>query len=354
MTLAFAACEKEAENTDNKPNTEQPGDEPEQPGDEPEQPGDEPEVKAPVLTLTSEATMEFETAGGLGEITYTLENPEEGVVLTATTEADWITNIVTNISTKVLFTVATNKGEARESKVVVAYGEQSFEVVVKQAENPVKDPILTLTSEATMEFAAEGGAGEITYTLQNPREGMQVTASSAAAWITSIAAGEKVTFTVERNSGEAREDKIKVAYGAKSFEVVVKQAEGEPEDENYDPNNVVLTTIGEIVYGRWVTEIPLSDSRGKNSVTLVLMPESVVNGYPVVAEYPTWQSDPGFITQVTHFSFKNNSLMVDGTTYKNDDIAYNPKPTFTITEDGTITLTFTVGGSARTFTYYKE
>lgn len=315
---------------------------------------DEPEVKEPVLTLTSDTTMEFAAEGGLGEIAYTLENPAEGVELTATTEADWITGIATSISTKVLFTVEANKGEARETKITVAYGEQSFEVVIKQAENPVKEPVLTLTSAATMEFTAEGGAGEITYTLENAREGVELTAACEAAWITDVATGEKVTFAVEANKGEARETKITVTYGAMSFEVDVKQAKGEPEDDNYDPNNVTLTTMGEITYGTWVTEIPLSDSRGKNSVTLVLYPDAVVDGYPVAGEYPTWQSDPSYVMKATHFSFKKNSLMVDGTKYSNNDIAYTPKPACTVTEDGTITLTFTVGDDARTFTYYRE
>lgn len=384
MTLVFAACEKGTDDTDNKPNTEQPSDQPEQPGDEPEQPGDEPEqpeqpgdepeqpgdepgdepgtgdepeVKDPVLTLTSNATMEFVVEGGMGEITYTLENPAEGVAVEAETEADWITGLTTAINTKVLFTVTANKGEAREAVITVAYGEQSFEVAVKQAENPVKDPVLTLTSDATMEFAAEGGAGEIAYTLENPAEGVVLTATCEATWVTDIVAAEKVTFVVAKNNAEAREATITVAYGAKSFTVAVKQAEGEPEeeeDENYDPTNVVLTTIGEIVYGTYVTEIPFSDSRGKNSVTLVLYPDSVVDGYPEAAEYPTWQSDPSYVLKETHFSFKKNSLMVDGTKYSNNVIADPPKPTCNVAEDGTITLTFTVGGEARTFTYYKK
>ena len=96
-----------------------------------EQNEEEPKVETPVLALTSEATMEFAAEGGEGEITYTLQNAEEGVELTATTAAEWITDVA--VAESVTFTVAANEGDAREVEIVVAYGEQSFDVVVKQA-----------------------------------------------------------------------------------------------------------------------------------------------------------------------------------------------------------------------------
>ena len=100
---------------------------------------------------------------------------------------------------------------------------------------------LTLTSEATMEFTAEGGEGTITYTA----EMVEVTRESPvpkpevecnAEWITLQSADfEECSFAVLANDGEARETKIVVKYVDKSFEVVVKQAakeneEPEPED----------------------------------------------------------------------------------------------------------------------------
>lgn len=96
-----------------------------------EQNEEEPKVETPMLALTSEATMEFAPEGGEGEITYTLQNAEEGVKLTATTAAEWITDVA--VAESVTFTVAANEGDAREVEIVVAYGEQSFDVVVKQA-----------------------------------------------------------------------------------------------------------------------------------------------------------------------------------------------------------------------------
>ena len=113
LPLAFAACEETPEPTPNQ--------------------------KEAVLTLTSEAVLNFDAEGGEAEITYTLENAVEGTELTASCEANWVEAVAGD---KVRVTVAANEGEAREAKVVVAYGNKSFEVAVKQAakaEAPAKE-----------------------------------------------------------------------------------------------------------------------------------------------------------------------------------------------------------------------
>ena len=98
----------------------------------------------------------------------------------------------------------------------------------------VKDPVLTLTSESTLEFTAEGGEGVINYTLDNAVEDVVVEATCAAEWVVDLAVGDSVTFTVVANDvEEARETKVVVAYGDLSFEVALKQVakEVEPEPE---------------------------------------------------------------------------------------------------------------------------
>ena len=115
LPLAFAACEE-------TPNEVE-----------------KPVEKSPVLTLTSDAVLNFEAEGGEAEITYTLENAVEGTELTATCEADWVEAAAGD---KVRVTVAANEGDARETKIVVAYGDKNFEVAVKQvakAEAPAKE-----------------------------------------------------------------------------------------------------------------------------------------------------------------------------------------------------------------------
>ena len=208
LPLVFAACDE-------------PVDEPVNP-----QPGDEAKTK---LTLTSDATMEFTAIGGEGVITYTLENAVEGTELTATCEADWVLDLA--VAETVTFTVPENEAtEARESKVVVAYGELSFEVAVKQAgknEAP-KAPEFNLTSDEVMEFTQDNAYGLITFDIVNPVAGASVTAKSNAAWVKNFAvrqANGEIAFEVEANTGAAREAEITATYGMLEFKVTVKQAE---------------------------------------------------------------------------------------------------------------------------------
>ena len=305
-------------------------------------------VKEPVLTLTSEATMEFAVEGGFGQISYTLENAVEGVELTATTEAEWISGLVASGGDKVLFTVAANDGEAREAKIAVAYGDLGFEVTVKQAERPRRDPVLTLLSEATMEFSVEGGNGEISYDLENAREEIVLTATCEAEWITDLVAGDKVTFCVAANEGEAREAKIAVAYGDLGFEVTVKQA---AKEQGEDDGVKIMTSMSEATaLDNWTHYCVLSDDSGNNSVKLVVDNTAVENGAIVVGEYPTWQSSPSYILKNTHFSFVDKSLTINGTTYANSTIT---KGYMVVTEEEVV-INFTINDTDNyTFKYTK-
>ena len=203
LPLVFAACEPTEEPT--------------------------PEVKEPKLTLTSFDEINFEAEGGQGTITYTLENAVEGTELTATCEAEWVTNVTAAES--VTFTVEANEeSEGRETKVVVAYGELSFEVAVKQAgkaEAP-KTPEFNLTSEEVMEFGQDGAYGLISFEIVNPVAGANVTAKSNATWVKNFAvrqADGEIAFEVEANTGAAREAKVTATYGMLEINVTIKQAE---------------------------------------------------------------------------------------------------------------------------------
>ena len=122
LPLVFAACEPE-------------------PAPQPE-----PEKEyAAELTLTSEATLEFPAEGGEGVITYTAnmvevtrESPIPQPEVEATCEADWVTDLV--VAENITFKVAANEADARETKVVVTYGDKSFEVAVKQAAKQNEEP----------------------------------------------------------------------------------------------------------------------------------------------------------------------------------------------------------------------
>lgn len=213
LPMVFAACE-------GAPVDEPTG--PQNPG------GDEPTEIDAVLTLTSSATMEFGAEGGNGEISYTLENPAEGVTIDVACDSIWV--LVNDPAETITFSVEKNEGEAREAKITVSYATKSFEVTVKQAakgENPAPVvPALTLTSEDTMTFDCKLQEGVIAYTLENPIQGQEVKAKSNVDWISSFIVREaEISFVVAANGGDAREGKITVEYGILNFEVTVKQSE---------------------------------------------------------------------------------------------------------------------------------
>ena len=88
----------------------------------------------------------------------------------------------------------------------------------------VEEPKLSLTSEATLSFSEEGGEGVITYTLENKKEDVELSATCEADWVSAPVVGETITFTVSANEGEARQTKIVVSYETQTFEVAIAQA----------------------------------------------------------------------------------------------------------------------------------
>ena len=192
------------------------------------------EPKLPTLTVTSALEVEVEAEGGTQMITYTLVNAPEGATVSATCEAQWITDLT--VASSIIYEVAANEGEAREATIVVSYEEQSFNVVVKQAAKPASTALrFEVTAESTIEFDCNAFSGSIGYILENPIEGVEVVAVSNQDWVevTAIADGA-IDFTAQANEGRAREATITVSYGILDPVVItLKQA------QYIDPSEVV-------------------------------------------------------------------------------------------------------------------
>lgn len=191
------------------------------------QPEPKPEVKDPILILTSNEVMNFTADGGNGTIEYTLVNEKEDVEFTAEYNAEWITDFA--YAENITFIVAANDTEeAREAKIVIKYDVASMEVTVKQAgkkANPTS-PAINITSEQTMEFGQEESIGTITYTIDNPINGVELAAKANVTWVSQLTVqSDKVVFQVAANSGAAREGVITLTYGMLEANVTVKQAE---------------------------------------------------------------------------------------------------------------------------------
>lgn len=85
-------------------------------------------------------------------------------------------------------------------------------------------PKLTLTSESSIWFEADGGEGVITYTLENSVKGVKLKATPSVEWITDITVGDSITYLVAANdSEEDRRGTITVEYDKESFSVSIMQ-----------------------------------------------------------------------------------------------------------------------------------
>lgn len=198
--------------------------------------GDEKEpAKTPKLTVTSSLTVEFEAEGGSGIITYTLENAPEGAQVSATCEADWVSDLT--VGAMITYKVSKNDGDARDTKIVVSYEQQVVEVSLTQAAKPASTaPKFTLTSEDVIEVTYEQAAKSIEFTLENPIEGVEVEAKANADWISITNIAENaIDFIIAENEGSARTATITATYGLlEPIVVTVNQA------QYVDPNAVII------------------------------------------------------------------------------------------------------------------
>ena len=183
----------------------------------------------PVLSVTTEGGILVPEVGGTYSFTYSVENPVEGAVVTADAgETSWISGFNTSVDGTVSFTVDPNEEETdRNADITVHYtyesGEQTATVKVVQSAKG-SSPVI-VPDQTRVEVPVDGGEMSVTYTVTNPVEGGEFTATSEDDWITGIdyAVEGTVTFTVSANeSGETRNGKVVLHYAFMGTEVTVE------------------------------------------------------------------------------------------------------------------------------------
>lgn len=124
--------------------------------------------------------------------------------------------------------------EVQVGDIVVVYGDlkkynstyefgQSCELVSLQHPDA---PVVPAINADDVELAYDATSGEIAYTIANPVDGVNLTATSTADWISGITVDESaVTFTTTANEGQAdRTATITLSYeGATAVDVTVTQ-----------------------------------------------------------------------------------------------------------------------------------
>lgn len=201
---------------------------------------DNSDVKKPLLTLTSETSISFDYNGGEGEITYTLENPVEGVDLEVKHNDNWITDVT--VGESITFKVGQNPdSQDRFDVITVSYQEQNFTVTILQEGYSTQEENydFNILSEGTMTFDCTGGVGEIIYQIDNPVEGAVIEINCDEQWISDFNVGETITFNVAENtSSQERTQEITLTYIEYTYTIEVIQ-EGSTET----PNDYIEHTV---------------------------------------------------------------------------------------------------------------
>ena len=214
-----------------------------------------------------------------------------------------------NATNRIIY-VPTDSVDAYKS--ASGWNEYAEDIVGYNFETEETTPILTLTSPSLVEFGPEGGNGEITFTLENPKPGCSVQAESSASWVKPTVSSSKISYVVEANtSSSAREAKILVTYDQCYFEVIISQLGDNGSDDGFHGNihypsripnneiwymsstetiitpnnttdfgaNIVSNTYDNdrcvIEFDGPVTKIPAEAFKQKYSLTEVVIPHSV-------------------------------------------------------------------------------
>lgn len=207
------------------------------------------EVKNPTINLVAGTTTEDSIS-----FTVTTTDAEKVAWLvveesTTTPTATEVFSVGTEIAANTTVEVTATDLEADTDYMVVAAAMNSKTVVKAEvkmftmagtAED--KELVFTLTSDEVMEFAAEGGNGEITYTIEwiepSRTSPVETEAKCSADWVKIDGCTETNTsFRVLANeTEEAREATITITYLTESLDVTVKQVAkgGEPVGKEYD------------------------------------------------------------------------------------------------------------------------
>ena len=147
-----------------------------------------PVISAEGVTLAYDATM--------GEIAYSIKNPVAGTSLTATTEADWISDITVEDQV-VTFTVTANEGNAdRTATIVLTYGEVTKEVTVTQ-----EHYVAPVSEFATLPFEFNGGVADIAETSGLTQEGIDTKDYAAAPYLKFNTTGDYLLLAFNESPG---------------------------------------------------------------------------------------------------------------------------------------------------------
>lgn len=176
--------------------------------------------------LITESVIDVTAKGGEFAISYTISQECEGVVLTATSTTQWISNIT--VGDKITFSVAENQSsEQRVGFINISYGADEYTVGVQQRSKEDYGDIKIALSPRRITISAKGGTSEVLYKIvgAEDEEAMPTISSTTADWLSDFAIDtEKITFTVAKNStSEERKTTLTLSYDTAVADLTIIQ-----------------------------------------------------------------------------------------------------------------------------------
>ena len=176
--------------------------------------------------LITESVIDVTAKGGEFAISYTISQECEGVVLTATSTTQWISNIT--VGDKITFSVAENQSsEQRVGFINIGYGADEYTVGVQQRSKEDYGDIKIALSPRRITISAKGGTSEVLYKIvgAEDEEAMPTISSTTADWLSDFAIDtEKITFTVAKNStSEERKTTLTLSYDTAVADLTIIQ-----------------------------------------------------------------------------------------------------------------------------------
>lgn len=185
--------------------------------------------------------------GGDVVLRYAVENPIDGADVVASSEVEWISDVVA-ADGQVSLSVAVNESaEERAALVTLTYsyddGEQVTDVaeIIQTGKEEVPVPTVELNG-LDAPVPAEGGEVVLNYSVENPVDGADVEASSEAEWLVNPSAADgKLTLTVVANTETSpRTATVRLIYTYGEGESV--EAETEITQDAFVPDPIVSFT----------------------------------------------------------------------------------------------------------------
>ncbi|MBQ7517305.1 MAG: Ig-like domain-containing protein [Bacteroidales bacterium] len=210
--------------------------------------------------------------GGDFSFNFTVENPRQGISVTATSQSSWITGVTISGNTVSYKVAENNSGSYRNGKILLSYGNLATkEFTVFQYWSAAV--ITTIPTSQNVTYT--GGSFSLEFSVSNPREGAAVTASSQSDWITDVSiSGNTVSYRVsENNSGSSRTGRIKLSYGTFATKLFTVS-------QSWSAATIITTPASqEVTYsgGNFSLEFSVSNPREGVSVTASSLSDWITN-----------------------------------------------------------------------------